>query len=383
MDTHTRSSDRERRLKLVLTVLLLVLVPMAWVGGQFVSWIGDDGLGFDLRYAFLPAAQDVVDGVSPFPRPGDPVLAQQIAYVYPPVVAMAYIPLLTLPESVAVGICVVVSFLLVVALLRLLDIRDWRCYAAGLAWAPVANSAQNAAISIALAFLLALTWRHRGRATLSGGALALAVASKLFLWPVLLWPLLHGRRRAAAVATGGAIALILGSWAVIGFAGLGDYPDLLRELTDLEERSGYSLSGALQEIGTGRAVARAVAAIVVAGLVVLAFRRSRLNDERGAFTAVILAALAGTPILWQHYLAILLVVVAINVPRFGLVWCIPFAAWLSPFVGNGEVWQTLVVPGVAGLVGLLCLVRAAPFTAYPGRPGALRGPSGPRKELVP
>jgi hypothetical protein len=45
------------------------------------------------------------------------------------------------------------------------------------------------------------------------------IAAKLLAWPLIIWLLVTGRGRRAGVAAGTAVALVLASWAPIGFAG--------------------------------------------------------------------------------------------------------------------------------------------------------------------
>ena len=64
---------------------------------------------------------------------------------------------------------------------------------------------------------------------------------------------------------------------------------------------------------------------LLAAVVVLA----RRGDERRAFVVAVAAALACSPIVWLHYFALLLVVVAVAEPRLGLLWFVPLAMWGS------------------------------------------------------
>ena len=41
-------------------------------------------LAWDVRFAYLPAAESVLDGDSPYPALDDPILDDQKGYVYPP-----------------------------------------------------------------------------------------------------------------------------------------------------------------------------------------------------------------------------------------------------------------------------------------------------------
>ena len=76
--------------------------------------------------------------------------------------------------------------------------------------------------------LVALASRWREFAFRVGAVLGVAIAAKLFLWPLIFWLLGTRRYRAALAASAAALAAILVPWAVIGFSGLASYPDLLR-----------------------------------------------------------------------------------------------------------------------------------------------------------
>jgi hypothetical protein len=76
--------------------------------------------------------------------------------------------------------------------------------------------------------------------------------------------------------------------------------------------------------------ARATLGVLVAvGLGAALLVAGRAGRERAALALGLGLALAASPIVWLHYLAVLLVVVAMYRPRFGLVWLLPVA--LLPF----------------------------------------------------
>lgn len=355
-------TEREARLRRILGYTVFGVLPAVFLVGMLWTWIGDSDTGFDLRYAFLPAARDVLDGVSPYPALSDPVVHQQAAYVYPPLVALVTVPLTAVSTSTAVYVGLFASIALVPLILFVLGVRDPRCYLVALVWGPVDDSFANVTISIALALVLAAAWRLRDSERWSGGLLGLAVVTKLFLAPLLVWPLAMRRWRATLVAVCSAAGLALASWAVIGFAGIGSYARLLRKVTDLEESDSYSISGTLRVLGLGTAPARSLAIALAVALVGLAIVFARRGDDRRTFVASLVAALAATPILWQHYLVVLLVAVAIASPRLSVVWLLPVLLWASPFVGNGNAGQTVLVPAVAGAVTVMCLVRMSRST---------------------
>ena len=337
-------------------IFLLGVVPCFWLAILLISWFANERAGFDLRHAFLPAADDVLHGRSPYPLPTDPEVLGRHAYVYTPLVAYATVPLTLLSTAAAVDLGMVASFACVVAILWLVGVRDWRCYTIALVWPPVVNSAGNVAVSLPLALLLAGAWRVRTAEKASGALVGCAVAAKTFAWPLLAWPLVMRRWGSAVSAVGVTLVLSLGTWALIGFAGLRDYPDLVRAVTDAQEDDSYSLSSALLAAGVDGTLARAALVVLTAALLWAAVVFGRRGAEDKAFVALLLAALATTPLLWQHYLVLLLLALGITRPRLSVVWLLPLVLYLAPMTGNGKVWQTLLVPAVTVIVGASCFV---------------------------
>ena len=92
----------------MLATPALAFLAVAWTA-SFIALSAADGLlGWDLRFAYLPAADAIRHGLSPYPGLHDQVLLDQKGYVYPPQLAI----------------------------LRVLGIRDWRCYAVAILWLP-------------------------------------------------------------------------------------------------------------------------------------------------------------------------------------------------------------------------------------------------------
>ena len=127
--------------------------------------------------------------------------------------------------------------------LYVVGVRDARCYAAAFLWVPAISGVLLANVSIPLAFALAVLWRYRDAVWPSAAALGLAVSAKLLLWPMYVWMLATRRLRAAALSVVVGLAVTLGAWAVIGFAGFVDYPDLLRRLSEIQSERSYSFVG--------------------------------------------------------------------------------------------------------------------------------------------
>jgi hypothetical protein len=372
--TGTAAARREERTQAIRSValrsweiMLFGVLPLVLVSGFVHSWLGSEDWGFDLRHAYLPAARDILDGVSPYVPPGDISVLEGFAYVYSPVLAFALLPLTAVSTGTAVNIGIVASLLCALAVLAVAGVRDWRCYGVVLVWAPVLDSAENVAASLPLTLLLAAAWRWRRKQVVSGALVGAAVALKLVVWPLLAWPLVMRRWHGAVAAAVAGVGLTFGTWAVIGFEGLSGYPDMVRALAEVEERESFSLSGTLLELGAGNPVARTAAIVVTGALLAGAVAFARRGDEPRAFVALLLAAMAATPILWQHYLVLLLLALAVTQPRLTVFWLLPLAVYLAPWKGNGEVWQTTVVPIVVTLVGIGCLLPRSRLGRLGGR----------------
>jgi hypothetical protein len=329
-------------------VLLLGLLGLSAAEG-LLSW--------DVRFAYLPAAEAILDGDSPYPALDDPILDEQKGYVYPPQLVLSLVPLTFLPVTLVALLVAAGMLALVGATLYLLEIRDARCYASAALWVPVISGVLLSNISIPLAFALALLWRYRDSVRAPAVALGLAVAAKLLLWPMFVWTLATKRFRmsAVAVAIGGVVTLV--AWAIIGFDGLTGYPDLLRRLSEIQSERSYSIVGMAATAGLPDAVGRAATLVVGGALLVGCVVFARRKDDARSFTCAVAATLALSPIVWLHYLVLLLVPMAILRPRFTWLWLLPAVLWVSPKPGYAEGFQTFMPALVMVIVLALLLGR--------------------------
>jgi hypothetical protein len=172
---------------------------------------------------------------------------------------------------------------------------------------------------------VAAAWRYRDHAFRMGAAVAAVIVCKLFLWPLFLWLLVARRLRAAAWTAGLAGAMLIGSWAAIGFAGLADYQRLLGRLTELVGPNSFSFYALCRGMGVSSGGAQLVAAAFGVALVLALGRR----DDAAGLSVAIAASLVATPILWPHYLVLLVVPIALASPAFSLWWCLPSLLWFD------------------------------------------------------
>jgi hypothetical protein len=215
--------------------------------------------------------------------------------------------------------------------LWLLGVRDWRCYAVSAALPFTTSAVDLGTVAPFLLLAVAAAWRWRDRIAGASAATGAAIALKLFLWPLAAWLVLTRRLRTGVVAVLATATLVFLPWAVIGFAGLTDYPAALRRLSDEEASSSYSLVALVERAHLPQTAGVVVSLVVAAALLAAAAwmagdERVPLNNRDSAtLTLALAAALAASPIVWIHYFLLLLVPIALARPRVSLLWFVPFA----------------------------------------------------------
>ena len=190
--------------------------------------------------------------------------------MWPIAAVLPAVPLTALPPRAADWIATAFVLACLAGALWALEVRDWRVYSITLLWPPVVDAYQTANVTLPLALLVALMWRYRDRRLVAGLALGAALALKFFLWPVVVWLAATGRWRAAAISAALAAASLL---ALLPFISLPDYFRLLRDLGDTFDGLSYTPYALLVDLGASSAMAHAVAALVGAVVLVLAWRR--------------------------------------------------------------------------------------------------------------
>jgi alpha-1,2-mannosyltransferase len=337
-------------LRTLTTALLLAGAVILLCG--LVLAAGSVRLGYDFRESYLPAAQAVWDGGSPY------VADAPLPYVYPPQLALALVPLTALPVDVAAFVAFLGALAALMGALAVLGVRDVRCYAAVVLWAPGWNALEMANVSAVLALALAVAWRYRDATWGTALALGLAISSKLYLWPLLLWTAATRRFAVTLLAISIGVGVTLAAWAVIGFAGLTSFPD---QLDKIQFDDSYSIVGMAQALGYEPVVGRVVTALVGAALLGAVVFSGRRGNDLEAFTWSIAAALVLTPVVWQHYLVLLIVPLALARPRFSALWLLPILIWVSPRdQTNGEGLEPFIPTFVAAALVALLLIRRPP-----------------------
>ena len=307
-------------------VAALLAFELAWKS------VDEAWLGFDFEGTLWDPAVASLEGQAPYPEPvvgevevGNPAL-------YPPLLFLLVTPLTLLPWTIGLTVWIAILGAAVVGTLYLLGVRDVRCYVVALIAVPTVEGVLWSNATLLLLPLVALAWHWRSKWLRAGVVVGLALAAKLFLWPLVAWLVGTRRYRAAGAALGfGTVALLL-PWAVIGFSGLSVLSrsspcrrGRLRgaQLLDRGHAQRARSRGLGRDCGNSRPRSLRCSGRADRG------RSGR--DELALFIAL-LAAVLGSPIVWTYYYVLLLIPLAIARPRFSALWLLPTGALGNPHV---------------------------------------------------
>jgi hypothetical protein len=340
------ASELARAGRRVLAVIVFAILPVAVLLVILVGSfrIGTSAWSIDFDGNFYNPAREIVNGHSPY-HPDTLVRVREavaqgqkpdafqkgVFAAYPAPALLLGVPFQFLPLALAQWLWIGCMLAAGTLALRLAGVRDWRVYGAALLTPAAVSSLMLGAVDLVLVLGLALCWRWRAHAGRAGLALGAIIALKLLAAPLIAWLIVTRRFRAAAVACATSAALLLGGWALIDFHGLAGYQRLLAILTDIESSRGYSFVAFANLVGISGSGASL--APYVAGVIALAatWRVSRRRDggDEAAFLLGVLSVLAFSPIVWHHYLLLLLVPLAVYNPRLTRIWCLPLACWIG------------------------------------------------------
>jgi Glycosyltransferase family 87 len=308
-------------------------------------------------HAFWQASRAVLDHRNPYTtaahlRTLPPMHIDE--YVYPPALAILITPLGLASFATGAVIFTILTILAIAASLYLLEVRDWRCYGVAFASQPVLDSVAFGAIGPVMLLLVAAAWRWREQTVRAGICIGAAGALKLFLLPTILWLVVTRRFRAATIAAVTASVMIVGGWLMIGFAGMREYPGLLSTLTQMETSHSYSTKA----LASGLGIPWVVLLAAMAGAAAICIRRA---DDGALLAGAIGLSLLVTPVVWLHYLVLLIVPVALRSPRLGWWWLALLVMWVSPYP---------MAMSLRGVVAAVCVVLAVSIP-----PGCVRLPA--------
>jgi hypothetical protein len=274
------------------------------------------------------AGREIPRGIDPYPPLGNPdVVGTTHQLVYPYLAAMPFVLFGLLSFGAAAGVFLTVSIAAVVGAVWAAGTRDPLAVPLVLLCSVTIVGLQIGSLNALFLLGLVLAWRWRDRPWALGVLVGVLIVAKLFLAPLLAWLVLSRRYRAAGLAAGlSAAVVVLGL--LVGPMGLGHYRELLRELAVSEAHKGWSLTALF--IARGHPGLATLAGVLLSAALLTGawwcYRRG--HDERVLYAAAIGVGLVASPIVWAHYLVLLVApLLVLGARRAALVW---FAAtgWL-------------------------------------------------------
>lgn len=358
-------------------------VPARWIGPLTVgialggllflafalwTWIGRaEGWAFDFR-AYYDAVERLASTGTPYQAatvngPFQPTSSG--LYLYSPVPAVLMLPLSALSLDVATIAWLGLRLVVLVVTCALMPVaRPIRLATLGIAamsW-PVLYDLNLGNVSLFITFLAVLGWRQLDRPL---GSLALAAAITIRPTMALLAAsqLVRGAWRPLALTGVALFGLVLLTLPFVGIGGWADYLTLLRNVQGVTgEPSNVDLASALLRLG-GPAWAASVALVIGYAVAVAAVLLSLRRDRELSYVVTVVATLLLSPLLWEHYLTLLLLPAAFLASR-GRIWGLGLLllGWLPapvlPFVALLALWLPFLTADRGEAAGMLFKLRA-------------------------
>jgi hypothetical protein len=305
---------------------LLAIVVLAFRARQLVTLMGQTQWAYDFSY-YWTAARQLLDGgsiYSPAQLAGPYAPQGQLGFLYPPPLAAAVIPLVSIfpsdPKAAAWVWLVLGAAILVVSVLELWRAERlgerypllagrgrWLLLAAAFAFPPVIGELVLGNVHLLLLGLLTLAWlgvrRGDGRGEwIAGVAVGVAAVVKVFPLVLLLWFPLTRRSRAAAGVVVGAAVFTLVTLPITGIEPWLQYPTVLANLSAPATTTDTLAPTVWLSEAIGFTAARLI--VTVVGLALLAWAALRLDSTRSFAVAVVVSVLIA-PAVYHHYLALL------------------------------------------------------------------------------
>lgn len=335
------AGERDRRRERLVLFAALTLAGLAL--GVFVllmfRFMSSAAWAFDLE-AYLDAARRLARGdllrngsiydpdslTGPF-RPGPYKL-----YLYSPPFAVAMLPLTAVSIDSAALAWYVGRLLLFAVGCAVMPVRpSVRCltFAIAALTNPVIGDLNLGNVSVLVTSLMAITWRWLDRIP-GCVALALAMTVRPVLGLVLVWSLLRRRWWPVLWTLVAGAVIVLASLPFVGIVSYEQYVTVLRNVYDVTGQDNNMDVGSLVlRVGGGPLLA-SVALYCGFAVGVAAILASLRYDRQTGFMVTLGATLLLSPLLWDHYLTLLLLTGAFLAQR-GRWWGLglPLLAWVS------------------------------------------------------
>jgi hypothetical protein len=311
---------RDRAAALSAALVATSVVALAGLALLFTltTWWGSAGFGLDFK-SVAPPIRGLLHGTNPYVFAG---MQDGRHFLWSILAGWLLMPFAWTPYGwILFEVLGVLAFPLTA---RLLGTTDWRTWTLALAWPATVNGLKAANITMLVAVLIGLAWHERHRSRV-GLWLGLAVAVKLFAWPVVVWLAATRRWRALCLAAAVQVFAALVTLPYISLVDFARYEQQVDRVFSGEAITPYALL-----LGWGIPGARVL--VVAAGLLLLLWGRRDLGW-------CVVVALFLSPVVWLHYFDLLIVPLALwDAPL--AVWALPLGLWLTG-PGNATHWQTL------------------------------------------
>jgi hypothetical protein len=336
----------------MLAGITLAAIGSLWLALGLIAFPGGEGWGYDYR-AYADAAVRLGETGSlygaetlggPF-RPGPYGL-----YLYAPPLGVAAAPLsmLELDHGVLAWFFIHIAALALACALMPVrpGIRLATFGVAALSFA-LTRDLVLGNVSTLLLLPLAAAWRWLDR-PLGSIAQALAISVRPMLGVLLLWQLLRRQWRAVGWTIGAGLVLIALTLPIVGVTGYRDYVTTLGNLSGVGGvEFNYDLGSTLMRWGIAEPTATAALMggyVLAIGAILFSLRR----DREVGFMVTVVASLLLSPLLWDHYLAMLILPAAFLAER-GRPWglLLPLLTWLPAETYPFILVLALVLPFLA------------------------------------
>jgi hypothetical protein len=299
----------------VAAVGLFVVVPVMLTLVLALSGFTDGHVeSVDFAQEYWPAASRVVHGLNPYALSWQRV-SLGVSFPYPALTALVFVPFALLPLAVACNLWACATILSLVIALRVVHVRDWRIYGLVFGLVPVLDAWRTGNFTLLFCLGLALIWRYRERPIVAAAIVAVMVSLKPFIWPIALWFIATRRYKAAASVAALTLAINLAAFGTLGFSTVHGYLHLSSLVTHTQYREGYTLLALVLRTGVPTSMAKLFAIAVAAIVALMVVRLGRRGSELAALVLAVTVVLLATPVLWNHYFALLLIPLGIARPR--------------------------------------------------------------------
>jgi hypothetical protein len=332
--------------------LAVALLGMATLVVLLVSWRTSAGWGYDFA-AYYDAAQRLAATGSPYQAetlggpfgPGPAGL-----YLYSPVLATLLLPASGLEfvsaallwQVARVGVLMLACALMPVS-------RNVRLASLGVAALTpgVLQDLNLGNVSVIVTFLAVVSWRYLD-SPVSGIALAASLSVRPTMAVVAGWWILRRRLQPVAWTVVAIAVLVALTMPFVGVTGWLDYATVLRNLSGVTGvPRNADLGSFVLNLGAPP-LAATLALVAGYGVAVVAVLASLRRDRELGYVVAVAASLVLSPLLWSHYLA-LLIVPAAFLARRGHPWAIalPLLTWLPYELSGIVALAALLLPFVA------------------------------------